>query len=395
MKTIIKIILFSFLGYNSLAQERINKKLPKIGSQIIGQLNNATGWIYNPEGQWVSRKNRIPVCIDNKDAILIDYEKNALGIDNFISYELRNIKVNNRNYFIFLKRYHTGFYEFPNAEKGWINDKSIDFYVFDSIQFSKINSINFTTEAIIDIYTIYWGSINIQNEISVLNDLEKEVLKQSEKTDEYKGTISQFKLRPYKEGEAELIQFTINLPCDHENDILRCFNKYYYETDKLSLRKLFGPDLHLAYDITDFDRSVQNTNIQKKKTLGDSGVDFNIQKEIKEEHKEEKKEVFLVVEEMPEFPGGPMVLMKYIQNNIQYPKKAKEAGISGKCFLTFVVNYEGTIKDIHMLKGVPGCPECDEEAKKLILAMPKWKPGKKNGKAVDVVYNLPINFQFR
>lgn len=106
-------------------------------------------------------------------------------------------------------------------------------------------------------------------------------------------------------------------------------------------------------------------------------------------------EIFTVVEEMPEFPGGAMEMMKYIQKNIQYPAMAREAGISGKCFLKFVVNGDGAISDVQILKGVAGCPDCDKEATRVVKSMPKWKAGKQNGRSVSVFFNLPINFTIK
>ncbi len=108
---------------------------------------------------------------------------------------------------------------------------------------------------------------------------------------------------------------------------------------------------------------------------------------------EKAPEIFTVVEEMPEFPGGPAEMMKFIQKNIVYPNSAREAGISGKCFVRFVVNQDGKVSATEILKGVPGCPECDKEALRVIKAMPSWKPGKQNGKEVRVYYQLPINFK--
>jgi len=107
------------------------------------------------------------------------------------------------------------------------------------------------------------------------------------------------------------------------------------------------------------------------------------------------EEKFVRVETMPEFPGGSIEMMKFVRENLNYPLSAKEAGIAGKCFLKFVVNSDGRLSDIQILKGVPGCPECDKEAKRVILSMPKWKPGTQKGKPVPVFFNLPINFQLR
>lgn len=110
---------------------------------------------------------------------------------------------------------------------------------------------------------------------------------------------------------------------------------------------------------------------------------------------EKAPEIFTVVQEMPEFPGGSVEMMKYVQKNIVYPPSAREAGISGKCFIKFVVNEDGKISNVEVLKGVPGCPECDKEAVRVIKSMPAWKPGKQNGKEVKVYFTLPINFTIK
>ena len=102
--------------------------------------------------------------------------------------------------------------------------------------------------------------------------------------------------------------------------------------------------------------------------------------------------IFTIVQEMPEFPGGQIEMIKYIQKNIVYPPSAREAGINGTCYLSFVVNEDGTISNVEVLKGVPGCPECDKEAIRVIKSMPLWIPGKQNGKEVKVLINLPIHF---
>ena len=104
-------------------------------------------------------------------------------------------------------------------------------------------------------------------------------------------------------------------------------------------------------------------------------------------------EIFTIVEEMPEFPGGAQAMYKYIQQNVQYPAMAREAGISGKCFMKFVVNETGAISNVEVLKGVPGCPDCDKEAIRVLKSMPAWKPGKMTGRPVKVFYTLPINFK--
>lgn len=105
-------------------------------------------------------------------------------------------------------------------------------------------------------------------------------------------------------------------------------------------------------------------------------------------------EIFTIVEEMPEPPGGIGAFYKYVGSHIVYPQLAKEAGISGKVFLKFVVETDGSLSDIQILKGVSGCPECDKEAVRVLKTYPeKWKAGKQNGRAARVYYTLPVNFK--
>ncbi len=105
-------------------------------------------------------------------------------------------------------------------------------------------------------------------------------------------------------------------------------------------------------------------------------------------------EIFTIVEEMPEPPGGIGEFYKYVGKNIQYPAMAREAGISGKAHLRFVVNQDGSLGDIQVVKGVNGCGDCDKEAIRVLKAYPeKWKPGKMTGKAVKCYFTLPISFK--
>jgi protein TonB len=102
--------------------------------------------------------------------------------------------------------------------------------------------------------------------------------------------------------------------------------------------------------------------------------------------------VFTVVEEMPSFPGGEEKLFEYLAK-IKYPSIARENGISGRVYVTFVVDKDGKIKDAKVLRGIGG--GCDEEALRVVRAMPDWKPGRQNGRNVSVQYNLPVNFNLK
>ena len=103
-------------------------------------------------------------------------------------------------------------------------------------------------------------------------------------------------------------------------------------------------------------------------------------------------DVFDVVEEMPQYPGGPQALFEFLSQNVQYPKEAAKAGIQGRVIVTFVVEKDGSICESKVVKSVD--PSLDAEALRVINAMPNWKPGKQNGKVVRVKYTVPLSFNF-
>jgi periplasmic protein TonB len=111
---------------------------------------------------------------------------------------------------------------------------------------------------------------------------------------------------------------------------------------------------------------------------------------VDEEESAEEVQIFMVVESMPEFPGGESALYGYLAENIKYPQMAKESGIQGRVFVTFVVERDGRVTDVRVLRGIGG--GCDEEAIRVVQNMPKWTPGKQRGKSVRVQYNLPVKF---
>jgi protein TonB len=128
--------------------------------------------------------------------------------------------------------------------------------------------------------------------------------------------------------------------------------------------------------------SVKNEDVQ---------VVEQVQEEVKEE--EAPTQVFVVVEEMPTFPGGDTEMMKFIYANIVYPEIAKENNIQGKVTLRFCVTYKGTIDQVEILKSVD--KTLNDEAIRVIKMLPAWKPGKQGGKPVNVWYMVPISFQLK
>ena len=114
---------------------------------------------------------------------------------------------------------------------------------------------------------------------------------------------------------------------------------------------------------------------------------------VDEKPKEEETKVFDVVEQMPSFPGGDAELMKFLSTHIKYPVVAEENGIQGRVIATFVVERDGSISDVKVIKSVD--PSLDKEAIRVLKSMPKWIPGKQNGSAVRVKYTVPVTFKLQ
>jgi periplasmic protein TonB len=110
----------------------------------------------------------------------------------------------------------------------------------------------------------------------------------------------------------------------------------------------------------------------------------------REEEEIKEEEIFLVVEEQPEFPGGDIARIRYFNEHITYPSLAREMDIQGTVYVGFVVEPDGSISNIKLLRGIGG--GCDEEALRVVAEMPRWKPGKQRNKAVRVKFTLPVRF---
>jgi len=120
---------------------------------------------------------------------------------------------------------------------------------------------------------------------------------------------------------------------------------------------------------------------------------FVAQESKDDEPQIQEQEIFVFVEEQPEFPGGEEALMNYLSSNIHYPEQAKELDIQGTVIIEFVVETNGSVTNVVVKRGIGG--GCDEEAVRVVKSMPKWKPGKQRGKPVRVRYTLPVRFQLK
>ena len=108
---------------------------------------------------------------------------------------------------------------------------------------------------------------------------------------------------------------------------------------------------------------------------------------------QKNQQVFDVVEKMPEYPGGQAALFEYLSKNVKYPADAEKQKIEGRVLVTFVVNTDGSITDIEVVK--KAFPSLDAEAVRVISGMPKWTPGEQKGQKVRVKYTVPLNFRLK
>lgn len=108
---------------------------------------------------------------------------------------------------------------------------------------------------------------------------------------------------------------------------------------------------------------------------------------------QKNQKVFEVVEQMPEYPGGMMAMMEFLQDNMKYPADAEKQKVQGKVMVSFIVETDGSISDVKVMKNV--FPSLDAEAIRVVKAMPRWTPGKQKGKVVRVHFSLPITYRLK
>jgi protein TonB len=123
----------------------------------------------------------------------------------------------------------------------------------------------------------------------------------------------------------------------------------------------------------------------------DGATDVVFEEPVADVAEPDEDEVFVVVEQEPEFPGGYNAMMAFVQKNMTYPANARRMQVDGTVYVSFVVGKDGTISEVKVLRGI--MKECDAEALRVIGLMPKWKPGKQNGRNVNVRYTLPLKFR--
>jgi len=122
----------------------------------------------------------------------------------------------------------------------------------------------------------------------------------------------------------------------------------------------------------------------------DLEVDFSA---LDSEEEEDNDQIFVIVEDMPEFPGGDAALLRYISKNVKYPVICQENGIQGMVSVSFVINEKGEVVNVQAFRGPD--PNLEREAIRVVKSMPKWKPGKQRGRAVNVSYSVPVRFRLQ
>ena len=150
-----------------------------------------------------------------------------------------------------------------------------------------------------------------------------------------------------------------------------------------TILEIVDDDVNIDDDLVIDAESDENTQMEEYVAPPPAAVDV-AEEEIVE------AEIFTVVEESPSFPGGEEARIRFLQENIEYPQMARESGIQGTVYMTFVVEPTGSVSGVRVLRGIGG--GCDEEAIRVIQKMPKWNPGKQRGKPVRVQFTMPIKF---
>ena len=146
--------------------------------------------------------------------------------------------------------------------------------------------------------------------------------------------------------------------------------------------------LLLAGNISCSSEATKNDDVKEKAATEKPEV-----VEIPAEKADTKDEVFMVVEQMPEFPGGMKELMTYLKDNIKYPKAAQDKKVQGRVIVQFVVEKDGTPTEFNVVRSVD--TDLDAEALRVLGGMPKWKPGMQKGQAVRVKYTVPVSFKLQ
>ena len=189
----------------------------------------------------------------------------------------------------------------------------------------------------------------------------------------------------WKSYDQEQIQVAARTAIDTEEEVI-------IQTDQSLPPPPPPPPAQISQEIeiVEDDVEIENEVEIDAESNENTVVEEYIAPPVVEEEEVQEEEIFQIVEEMPGFPGGDEAVYKYLRDNIRYPVIAMESGIQGRVYLTFVVEKNGSITDVKVMRGIGG--GCDEEAVRVVQKMPKWNPGKQRGRPVRVLYSIPVIF---
>ena len=159
---------------------------------------------------------------------------------------------------------------------------------------------------------------------------------------------------------------------------------------ELRLRQVAGTAIKVAGVAAGIAAMTACSNGKIQRTVSDNAKQWRAAV-IKPTADPDSSKIFGAAEEMPSFPGGEKALMQYIKDNTYYPEEMCEGAAQGRVMVGFVINEDGSISDVKVLRSLT--PELDEVAVKIVKGMPKWNPGKQNGKAVKTKYTVPVSFR--
>ncbi|MCO6147480.1 hypothetical protein [Flavobacterium sp. NRK1] len=231
MKKVLFVTAIALMVNFISAQERVNAALPVISPTAKGRIAEATGWLQNDSGEWLSRKNRIPVNFSGSEKILIDHEHYGLGEnnENFIYLELRDVKINDSTYTMLIKKYKDGYYKYESINKGWIPQNSLIYYVFNTSELEKLKNLEADKNHVIKIKTIYSNTMPYLSANSSIKTIAQDLSKFISKDDKFGMEELVVYIKLYKDKVRFIAQsFDKYLEPD--------FNKSYYETTKQSFQ---------------------------------------------------------------------------------------------------------------------------------------------------------------
>jgi hypothetical protein len=272
MKNTSTLLILSILTLKSVilfSQERVSKPIPIIGAKVKGQLTKSTGWLLNPESQWVSRPNKIPSFIENQYKTLIDYEYDGLGFDNFISYQIRDVKIQDSTYSILIKKFKDGYYKYSSIKEGWTNFNSVLFYVFNKNELRKLDDVVNDSINMIKINVLYSNNITWINNETYISDIQKEIVRQNDekKSDKEIEECLVFHIAPYK--TKNIVQFQIyssNIKYNIIGGIIKEHmikdenGKYSYNEKQIYLSKDLFKYCYYEVDYLTFNNFIKITN---------------------------------------------------------------------------------------------------------------------------------------